>query len=94
MMFTVQFHEAKSLLQTEVDGPALASLLLEHLDSRISIAADGKACHKVADLRSLRTRKGYSPAQWRFACSPDASIIIANSAFFEQTPHHIHYAFS
>lgn len=92
MLFTVQSHDAKSLLQTEVDGPALASLLLEHLDPRIGIAADGEACRRVAAPRSLRTRKGYLRTQWRFACSPGTSMIIIDNAFFEQIPQHIHYA--
>jgi len=92
LSFSVQSLEATRLGLMDSESVALDELLVKHLMPRITVSVGGKACHTVSGPQARTARAGYLRVEWRFACPTQEPIEIANDAFFDVAPSHVHYA--
>jgi len=90
-VFSVAAVEATRLVAQPADAGALDRLLRDHLAERVRVARAGTACSAGAP-RTLAARPGLLRVELRFACGPDGPLAIANGAFFDLVPSHLHTA--
>ncbi len=69
----------------------LAGLLRARLGAGLSVSRGGAPC-AAAVPRSLAARTGYLRIELRFACPGEGAIEVADQAFFDVVPSHVHYA--
>ena len=92
LTFSVQALEATRLGFIEDTVFDLNTLLVNHLTPRIAVRVDGEACHTIIEPQTRPAREGYLRVEWQFACPADKPLTIANGAFFDAAPSHVHYA--
>ena len=89
--FSVRALEATRLGALEDTVFDLNTLLVRHLDSRLTLKAGDEPC-RTAGPRARAAQAGYVRVEWRFACPAQTRLSMTNTAFFEVAPSHLHYA--
>jgi hypothetical protein len=92
LSFSVQALEATRLGLIEGVALALDELLVKHLLPRIIVRAGGATCRTLTGPLARMAREGYLRVEWSFACPTTGPIEVANAAFFDVAPSHVHYA--
>ena len=90
--FSVRALEATRLGALEDTVFDLNTLLVRHLDSRLTLKAGDEPCRTLAGPRARAAQAGYMRVEWRFACPSQTRLSLTNTAFFEIAPSHLHYA--
>ena len=90
--FSVRALEATRLGALEDTVFDLNTLLVRHLDSRLTLKAGDEPCRTVVGPRARAAQAGYVRVEWRFASPSQTRLSMTNTAFFEVAPSHLHYA--
>jgi hypothetical protein len=90
-------HMSFSVAEIEVDRltpgrPVTDAALLGYLKARIGVTSNGTACPLGARPKMLAAAKGFRRAEFQFLCPSSTNMVIANRAFFDLVPSHIHMA--
>jgi HupE / UreJ protein len=73
----------------EVLGPRVA----QHVAETVAVRRAGAACLPEAPPRALRAPPGHVRVEARYRCPEgDGALEVADGAFFEQAPSHVHFA--
>ncbi len=92
VVFQTSAVEATRLIAGAEGGTDLGALLRAHLATQLSVERDGAPCTPAGPPRSLAARTGALRVELRFACAPGGRLAIANRAFFDLAPSHVHTA--
>ena len=91
-VFQVSAVEATRLIAAAGGATDLSALLRAHLSTHVSVHRDGAPCTPAGPPRSLAARTGALRVELLFACAPGGRLAIANQAFFDLAPSHVHTA--